>query len=169
MRRSIIVLVSLVGVILATSPPAIAYVDVGYDARDGGQGVYDIRSTSRIVEFGEQRRYLKVIVKIYDADFDTGSYISIDARLDANRGRPADAVVHMYIADMSGSGCDLRTAYGRRLERGKFRINRNHKAVSCRVPTYRLRPTKTIRWKVTVSYLGGSPVYDVAPDVGMYG
>jgi hypothetical protein len=41
--------------------------------------------------------------------------------------------------------------------------------VRCRVPVYRLHPTKTIRWKVEIRYPGTDSVVDKAPSEGMFG
>lgn len=164
MRRGALVLAALVSLILvAGSLPAAAYVNVGYDPDDAD--IYDIRSTVRRVERGEHGRFLSLKVRTYDGSFAVDSYLHIDTRLDARGGRAADAVLSMWILDMSGSGCQLETRSGRVLKKGSFRSNSH--MVACRVPLHPLHPTKEIRWKVTT---GSAPAYiDVAPDVGMYG
>jgi hypothetical protein len=160
MRRGALTLAGLVSVfLLASSLPAAAYMNVGYDPQDSDSE--DISSTALSVQRGEHARRLRVIVHTYDEAFWPDSYFSIDARLDARGGRAADATLHMWIMDMSGSGCELTTRSGRVLERGRFR-SPDATTVVCRVRVHPLHPTKAIRWKVTI-------IDDVAPDVGMYG
>lgn len=158
--------------------PAAAYVDVGYDAEGDSTeegGAYDIRSSVRSVVRGPNHRNLRVATRTNDADFWPGSYVYIDAKLDARGGRAADAVLHAWILDMSGSGCQLESLSGRVLSRGRFRYvgeaseGDPFDGVSCRVPVHSLHPTKAIRWNVRIIYGNGEPVFDMAPNAGMYG
>ena len=72
-------------------------------------------------------------------------------------GRPADAIMHVWSEDMSGSGCDLTTLSGRVLKHGRLRTGAQY--ASCRVPVHPLQIRKRIRWKVGMSE-------DVAPRRG---
>lgn len=167
MRREVLSLAGLVVLLLiAGSLSAAAYVDVGYDADDADS--YDIRSTARSVQRGEYSRRLRVAVHTYDEAFWPGSWVTIDAALDARGGPAADATLHMWIADMSGSGCELTTRSGRLLARGRLR-SLDATTIVCRARVHPLHPTKAIRWKVTIANADGEPVYDVAPNRGMYG
>ena len=166
MRRSALVLAGLSVILLVGAMPAAAYVNVGYDPEDADS--YDIRSTARSVQRGEHGRRLRLVVQTHDQAFEPGSWVRIDARLDATGGRAADATLNMWIIDMSGSGCELTTRSGRLLARGHFR-SPGSTTVVCRVRVHPLHPTKAIRWKVTTAYGDGEPVYDVAPNRGMYG
>jgi hypothetical protein len=177
MRRRTLMVTGLVALILVIgSLPAAAYVDVGYDPQgDSDGGAYDIRSTVRSVVQEVHGRSLRVAIRTYEAAFAVGSWVYVDVRLDARDGRAADAIMHMWIADMSGSGCRLETRSGRVLKKGTFRIvdynfeeDEGSDTVSCRVPVRPLHPTKTIRWKVSTIYANGEPVFDTAPNVGMY-
>lgn len=169
MRRSIVLLAGLLATVLVVgSLPAAAYVDVGYDPQDSD--TYDIRSTLRRVQRGKEARFLKIVVRTYGEDLGPGGWVSIDALLDAKKGRAADAILHMWIADMSGSGCELTKRAGGVLKVGHLRVaGSDHSAIACRVRTHRLHPDKAVRWRITITSLDGGPAYDVAPDSGMYG
>ena len=184
MRRTGVILASVVGAsLIIGSTSAAAYVDVGYDPQGDStneSGAYDIRSSVRSVVEGPHGQFLRVAARTNDADFWAGSYIYIDARLDARGGRAADAILHMWILDMSGSGCELQSRSGRLLRRGVLRFVGEptqqedddadfYEAVACRVRVHRLHSTKPIRWNVSFIYGNGEPVFDVAPNVGMYG
>ena len=170
-RRRIFGLVGLVTTILvATSLPAAAYVDKGYDPEDQPDS-YDVRSTVRRVEQGKRGRYLKVVVRIYEGQppLDQLDYVwSMDVRLDSRGGRAADAILRLWSYDNAGSGCDLTKPSGRLLKHGRLRTGPQF--ASCRVPVHPLHPRKRIRWRVAVTDNPGSqdPPVDVAPDVGMY-
>ena len=177
MRRGTLMVTGLVALVLVMgSLPAAAYVDVGYDPQgDNSGGMFDIRSTVRSVVQKAHGRYLRVAVRTYEADFRVDSWVYVDVRLDARGGRAADALLHMWILDMSGSGCRLETRSGRVLKNGAFHIvdynfeeDQGSDTVSCRVLVRPLHPTKTIRWKVSTISGNGEPVFDVAPNVGMY-
>lgn len=169
MRRSIVLFAGLLATILVVgSLPAAAYVDVGHDPDDSGSS-YDIRSTVRGVQRGEHARRLRLVVDTYDEVFWPGSYVMIDVRLDARGGRAADATLHMWMMDMSGSGCELTKRSGPLLGRGRFRVL-DATTVVCRVRVHPLHPTKTIRWKVVTRNPDTTRnAYDVAPNHGMYG
>lgn len=180
-RRTRLVLGGVVAVVLGLGAgPAMAYVDSGADpggdTTDSGDS-YDIRSTVRSVVQGPRRKNLRIGTRLYEPDFQPGSWVFVDAKLDARGGRQADAVLHLWILDMSGSGCELQTRSGRLIRRGSGRFVGeavddegvpHFIGVSCRVPVHRLHATKDIRWKVTTIYGNGEPVFDVAPNEGMY-
>src|SRR5262245_40595228 len=105
------------------APPAVAYVDSGTDPEGDSTsetGAFDISSSTRSVVRGSHRRNLKITTRTYGPDFSIQSFIHIDARLDARGGRQADAVLHIWIEDMSGSGCQLQTRSGRLLGEGRL-------------------------------------------------
>jgi hypothetical protein len=181
MRWTSLVLGSVVTLFLVvTSTLAVAYEDVGHDAEGDSteeSGAYDLRSSVRSVVRGPNHRNLRVATRTYEADFWVGSYVYIDAKLDARGGLAADAILHAWILDMSGSGCQLESRSGRVLRRGTLRFlgegepseGDRFDGVSCRVPVHPLHPTKRIRWKVRIIHGNGEPVFDVAPDAAMYG
>lgn len=185
MRWTGLILGSMVTLLpVVASTPALGYEDVGYDAEGDstadpdlyGAGMYDIRSSERRVVRGPNHRNLTVATRVSDRDFWGGSYVSVDAMLDARGGRQADAVLHIWMMDMSGNGCELQTRGGRLIRNGSLRFvgepsgddPPHYVGVSCRVPVHRLHPTKEIRWKVSIIYGNGEPVFDVAPNEGMY-
>lgn len=96
----------------------------------------------------------------------------------ARGGRQAGAVLRIWIRDLKGNGCELLTRSGRLLRRGAFRFvgeregsddgSPEHYGVSCRVPVYPLQATKTIRWKASTIFGDGEPVFDAAPNEGMF-
>ena len=100
----------------------------------------------------------------------------MDAMLDARGGPQADAVLHIWILDLSGNGCELQTRSGRLIRRGSLRFVGEpsgneipyYDGVSCLVPVHRLHPTKEIRWKVSTISGNEEPVFDTAPNEGMY-
>ena len=154
--------------VLATSLPAAAYVDVGYDPDDQPDGTYDIRSTSRRVEPAKHGRYLKVVVRIDDEDARSISSTTPGASTSESMpevDEPRDAILHLWSEDLSGSGCDVTTRSGRLLRHGSLGTGATF--ARCRVPVHPLHPSKRIRWRVAMSDSGGS-VVDLAPDVGMY-
>lgn len=177
MRSISLMLGSVMALCLVMAPTsAAAYVDVGYDAEGDSMeegGAYDIRSSVRSVVRGAHHRNLRVATRTRDADFWPGSYVYIGARLDARGGPAADAVLLAWILDMSGSGCQLESLSGRVLARGTFHYVGSEEGdsfdgISCSVPVHALHPTRTIRWKVSIIYGNGEPVFDEAPDAGMY-
>ena len=114
--------------------------------------------------------------RVSQPDFWGGSWAYVDAKLDARGGRHADAVLHIWILDMGGQGCELQTRSGQLIRKGSLRFVGeptedeipHYVGVSCRVPVHRLHPTKEIRWKVSTIYGNEEPVFDVAPNEGMY-
>jgi hypothetical protein len=185
MRLVRLVLVSLIAVLAMGSTPAAAYVDSGADPEGDsefealeGPGNYDISFSTRSVVQGPQRKNLRIGTRVYDPDFWLGSWVFVDVKLDARGGQQADAVLHIWILDQSGNGCQLETRSGRLLRRGTLRFvgapvenefgHPSYFGVNCRVPVYRLHPTKAIRWKITTVYGNGEPVFDTAPNEGMY-
>jgi hypothetical protein len=178
MRLTHLVLGSAIGItLIAVSTPAAAYSDAGFDPEGDSakyDGVdYDISFTRRSVVQGEGRT-LKITTKTHDSVFWPGSWVYVDAKLDARGGRQADAVLSIWILEMSGSGCELQTLGGGLIRRGTFRFvgdpteDDTYFGVTCRVPVHRLHPTKAIRWKVRTIYGNGEPVVDAAPNEGMY-
>lgn len=170
MRRTIATLVGIVVTIFVASVPAAAYVDVGYDPRDQPEYL-DVRSSVRRVDHLKHGRSLKVTVRIYEGDTplnDPNHTWAFYFLLDARGGRAADALMHLWAADMSGAGCRLESRSGHVLKQGNLRTS--EKAASCRVPVHALRPTKRIRWKIRTGF-AFSPGFgaEVAPNVGMYG
>lgn len=173
-----VAIVSILGALTAMSVPSVPasaageviYDDVGYDGSDPAlSGVFDIRSTTRRLERGEEARYLVVTVAAA-GEFSLDHTIRIDARLDARGDPGVDGVVRMWMEDMSGSGCQLTTVGGRVLQKGRLR-HPTATTLSCRVKVGALRPTKVIRWAVATSQAGGPwrDAYDTAPDAGMFG
>jgi hypothetical protein len=177
MRRVAIILAGVVAFLLLLGPaPAAAYSDSGTDPQGdsaGPDGAYDISFSSRSVFEWQHRRSLRIKVRTYERDFWSGSYLFIDAKLDARGGREADAILHLWILDQSGSGCALLSRAGRLLKAGRFRITGNpdydefSNGVFCRVRVFRLHPTKAIRWKVRVLQPDSGPTWDKAPNEGM--
>jgi hypothetical protein len=173
---------SVVAVVLAVgASPAMAYVDSGTDLQGDnsgavdGVGDYDIRSTTRSVVQGPHRKNLRIGVRTYEADFQAPSYVIAEVKLDARGGRRADAILEIWVLDQSGTGCELETRTGRPLRRGTFQFIARSDAsgedlpayfgIGCRVPVYRLHPTKEIRWRVSLTH-GGAEMFDRAPNEG---
>lgn len=170
--------------LLIGSTSAAAYVDSGFDPKgdstdeiDGYPIGYDISFTTRSVVQGPRRMNLRIGTRLHDPDFWVGAWVYVDARLDARGGRQADAVLHMWVLDMSGNGCELQTRGGRLIRKGTLRFVgeretedalSHYVGVSCRVPVYGLHPTKEIRWKVIVTHGNGEPVIDLAPNEAMF-
>ena len=182
MRRTRLILGSIVAVVVVGATPAAAYVDSGTDpqgdntGRADGVGEYDIRFTTRGVVQGPHRKNLIVGERTYEADFEAPSYVLAEVKLDARGGRRADAILEFWVLDLSGTGCELETRTGRLLRRGTFRFvarsgtsddgHPQYLGISCRVPVARLHPTKEIRWKISLSH-GGVDLFDKAPNEGM--
>lgn len=158
--------------------PSWPTTDSGTDPQGDSTGesdIYDIRFSKRAVVQLQQRRNLRIVTRLYEPDFGPGSWVNVDSMLDPRGGRRADAVLHIWILDMTGNGCELQTRSGQRIRRGTLRFvarpgkdERGYLGVSCHMPVYRLNATKRIRWRVTTIYGNGEPVFDVAPREGMY-
>ena len=180
MRRTRLILGSIVAVVLVGASPASAYVDSGTDPEGDSthEDSYDIDSTTRSVVQGARHRNLRITTRTYGSDFQLDSWAYIAAKVDSRGGRQADAVLRIWVLDLEGNGCELVTRSGRLLSRGilQFVSEREgsddgtpeHFGVSCRVPMHPLPATKTIRWKVSTISGNGEPVFDVAPNEGMY-
>ena len=120
MRRLSLLVSILVAIVTMAKTSASAYDDTGYDERDQAEG-YDIRSTTRRVYDGNDRRVLKIVVRIYEGDrpLDDQNYVwSMEVTLDSKGGLASDALVRLWSEDLSGRGCELETRRGRTLTDG---------------------------------------------------
>ena len=77
----------------------MAYVDSGTDPVGDsefeelqGAGDYDINFSTRSVVQGPRRKNLRIGTRVSEPDFWGGSWVYVDAKLDARGGRQADAV-----------------------------------------------------------------------------
>jgi len=144
---------------------AAAYVSTGTDPSESGSSLDITGSTRRVWHAADGRRYLEIGVTFTES----GSYFSIQARVDARGDEFADSIIYMFSGDgASGGKTGCKVKHAGRFNPGALTFVLG--GITCRVRLHHLHPTKRVRWRLL-----GRPAYaysdplDHAPDKGWYG